>query len=74
VGMAADRPPLPPRQSASAPLPPTGLPSMPPLRRGKSMQQPRRDRYDSPPRGYRGAVPRQPQLLGGTARPTDSAT
>ena len=74
VGMAADRPPLPPRQSASAPLPPTGLPSMPPLRRGKSMQQPRRDRYDSPPRGYRSAVPRQPQLLGGTARPTDSAT
>jgi hypothetical protein len=33
VGMAADRPPLPPRQIASAPLPPMGPPSMPPLRR-----------------------------------------
>jgi hypothetical protein len=34
---------------------------MPPPRHGKSMQQPRRDQYDSPPRGYGGAVPRQPQ-------------
>ncbi len=28
-------------------------------------QQPRRDRYDSPPRGYGGAVPRQPQPQAG---------
>jgi hypothetical protein len=61
AGMAADRPPMPPRHSASAPLPPRGPPGMPPPRRGESMQQPRRDRYDSPPRGYGGAVPRQPQ-------------
>jgi hypothetical protein len=61
AGMAADRPPMPPRHSASAPLPPRGPPGMPPPRRGESMQQPRRDRYDSPPRGYGGTVPRQPQ-------------
>jgi hypothetical protein len=30
-------------------------------RHGESMQQPRQDHYDSPPRGYGGAVPRQPQ-------------
>jgi hypothetical protein len=61
AGMAADRPPMPPRHSASAPLPPRGLPGVQPPRRGESMQQPRRDRYDSPPRGYSGAAPRQPQ-------------
>jgi hypothetical protein len=55
---AADRPPMPPRLSASAPLPPRGLPSVPLPRRGESMQQPRRERYDSPPRGYGGAMPR----------------
>ncbi len=54
---AADRPPMLPRHSASAPLPPRGLPGVPLPRRGESMQQPRRDRYDSPPRG----VPRRPQ-------------
>jgi hypothetical protein len=58
---AADRPPMPPRHSASAPLPPRGLPGVPLPRRGESMQQPRRDRYDSPPRGYGGASPRRPQ-------------
>jgi hypothetical protein len=65
VSMAADRPPMPPRHSAIAPLPPRGPPGMPPPRRGESMQQPRRDRYDSPPRGYRGAAPRQPQPQAG---------
>jgi hypothetical protein len=59
--VAADRPPMPRSHSASAPLPPRGLPSVPLPRRGESMQQPRRDRYNSPPRGYGGAVPRQPQ-------------
>jgi hypothetical protein len=61
VGMATDRPPMPPRHSASASQPPRGPPGVPLPRRGESMQQPRRDRYDSPPRGYGGAVPRQPQ-------------
>jgi hypothetical protein len=61
AGMAADRPPMPPRHSASAPLPPRGPPGVPLPRRGESMQQPRRDCYDSPPRGYGGALPRQPQ-------------
>jgi hypothetical protein len=65
AGMAADRPPVPPRHSASAPLPPRGPPGIPPPRRGESMQQPRRDRYDSPPRGYGGAMPRQPQPQAG---------
>jgi hypothetical protein len=60
VGMVADRPPMPPRHSASAPLPPRGPPGVP-LPRRESMQQPRLVRYDSPPRGYGGAVPRQPQ-------------
>ncbi len=58
---AADRPPMPPRHSASAPLPPRGLPGVPLPRQGESMQQPRRDRYDSPPRGYGGSLPRRPQ-------------
>ncbi len=58
---AADRPPMPPRHSASVPLPPRGLPDVPLPRRGESMQQPRRDRYDSPPRGYGGSLPRRPQ-------------
>ncbi len=58
---AADRPPMPPRHSASVPLPPRGPPVAPLPRRGESMQQPRRDRYDSPPRGYGGSLPRQPQ-------------
>ncbi len=44
---AADRPPMPTRHSASVPLPPRGLPVVPLPRRGESMQQPRRDRYDS---------------------------
>jgi hypothetical protein len=44
---AAERPPMPPRHSASAPLPPRGLPGVPLPRLGESMQQPRRDRYDS---------------------------
>jgi hypothetical protein len=56
AGMAADRPPMPPRHSTSAPLPPRGPPGMPLPRRGESMQQPRRDRYDSPPRGSGGAM------------------
>jgi hypothetical protein len=61
VDAAADRPPMPPRHSASTPLPPRGLLSVPLPRRGESMQEPRRDRYDSPPGGYGGAVPRRPQ-------------
>jgi hypothetical protein len=65
AGMAADRPPMPPRHSASAPLSPRGPSGMPPPRRGESMQQSRRDRYDSPPRGYNGAAPRQPQPQAG---------
>jgi hypothetical protein len=65
VGMAADRPPMPPRHSASAPLPPRGPPGVPLPRRGESMQQPRLVRYNSPPRGYSGAVPRQPQPQAG---------
>jgi hypothetical protein len=69
----ADRLPMPLRHSASAPLPPRGPQGMPPppppQRRGESMQQPRRDRYDSPPRGYSGAMPRQSQpQAGGWAR------
>jgi hypothetical protein len=58
---AADRPPMPPRHSASAPLPPMGPQGVPPPRRSESMQQLRRGRCDSSPRGYSGAVPRQPQ-------------
>jgi hypothetical protein len=58
---AADRPPMPLRHSASAPLPPMGPQGVPPPRRGESMQQPRRGRYDSPPRDYGGSVPKQPQ-------------
>jgi hypothetical protein len=65
VGMAADRPPMPPRHSASALLPTRGLPGMPPPRRGESIQQPRRDWNESPPRGYGGAVPRRPQPQAG---------
>ncbi len=64
AGMVADRPPMPPRHSASAPLPPRGPPGIPLPRRGESIHQPRRDRYDSPPRGH-GAVPRQPQPQAG---------
>jgi hypothetical protein len=67
---AADRPPMPPRHSASAPLPPRGLPSVLLPRRGESMQQPRQDRYDSPPRGYGGAVPRRPQAGYWAGQPT----
>ncbi len=58
---AADRPPMPPRHSASAPLPPRGPQGVPPPRRSESMQQPRRGRYDSPPWGYGGAVQRRAQ-------------
>ncbi len=58
---AADRAPMPPRHSASAPLSPRGLPGVPLPRRGESMQQHRRDRYDPPPRGYGGSAPRRPQ-------------
>jgi hypothetical protein len=58
---AADRPPMPPRHGASPPLPPRGPQGVPPPWRGESMQQPRRDRYNSPPRDYSGAMPRQPQ-------------
>ncbi len=65
AGMAADRPPMPLRHSASAPLPPREPPGMPSPRRGESIQQPRWDQYDSPPRGYGGAVPRQPQPQAG---------
>jgi hypothetical protein len=57
----ADRPPMPPRHSASVPLPPRGLPGVLLPRQSESMQQPRRDRYDSPPRGYGGSLPRRPQ-------------
>ena len=65
VGTGADIPPMPPRHSAIAPLPPRGPPGMPPPRRGESMQQPRRDRYVSPPRGYGGAAPSPPQPQAG---------
>jgi hypothetical protein len=58
---AADRPPMLPRHSASVLLPPRGPPVAPLPRRGESMQQPRRDRYDSPQRGYGGSLPRRPQ-------------
>ncbi len=43
VGMVADRPPMGPRHSASAPLPPRGPPGVPLPRRCQSMQQPRRE-------------------------------
>jgi hypothetical protein len=59
--LGSDRPPMPPRHSASVPLPPRGPPVVPLPRRGESMQQPRRDRYDSPQRGYGGSLPRRPQ-------------
>jgi hypothetical protein len=59
--VAADRPPMPPWHSASVPLPPREPPVSPLPRRGKSMQQPRRDRHDSPQRGYGGSLPRRPQ-------------
>jgi hypothetical protein len=44
---------------------PTGTPGIPLPRCGESMQQPRRDLYDLPLRGYSGAVPRQPQPQAG---------
>jgi hypothetical protein len=53
---AANRPPMPPRHSASAPLPPRGPQDMPSPRHDKSLQQPRRDRYNLLPRGYSRAV------------------
>jgi hypothetical protein len=52
---AADRPPMPPRHSASVPLPPRGPLVVPLPRRGESMQQPRRDRYNSHQRDYDGS-------------------
>jgi hypothetical protein len=72
--VAAGRQPMPPRHSVSAPLPPRGLPSVPLPGRGESMQQPRRDRYDSPSeRLWRSRTEATSgRLLGGAASPTDS--
>jgi hypothetical protein len=53
------------RHSASVPLPPRGPQGMPPPRRGKSMQQPRWDLYNSLQRGYGEAVPRHSQHQAG---------
>ncbi len=55
-------------QCTTAPRGPQG---MPPPRRGESMQQPRRDRHDSSPRGYSGAIQRQsqPQASGWAGQP-----
>jgi hypothetical protein len=67
--VTAERPSMPPRHSASAPLPPRGSQGLQPPRRCESKHHPRRDRYDSPPQGHCGGLPRRPQAqAGGWAR------
>jgi hypothetical protein len=64
--VAAKRPPISPRHSASVPLPPREPQGPQSPRRGESMQHPGRGRFDSLPRGHDGGVPRQLQAQTGS--------
>jgi hypothetical protein len=67
-GQVLRRPTDRPCRQGTAPVS-RGPQGMPPPRRGKSVQQQRRDRYDSPPRGYGETGQRHSQLqAGGRAR------